>query len=248
MPIKYFIRKYQGKYEAYLLAQLKGSRRSKSASVYLERFFGHFPTAKGLEQFLVTDVYEYLAWRKGGDEFPTPMQLYRELLCLRNFWKFCIERCNLHLYNPFEAYLEEKPKPKNVIRRKIRLEDFRRILSEIDKLYPDCYGDLLKDWMFSVAFMQERPMYHSRMKLAKMLKKIGANIGLDLNIPKLRPALRNGLWSEIIRIHYKELRDSFFKKSELVRHSPANVEVPPKDEWPSIINVDDYSGVVLGVY
>ena len=195
MSIRFPIRKYQGPFEKYVLVT-GGRNASVFASRALESFFGHFPTAKGLEQFTVADVHEYAAWRLQNGK--TEAYTQRELQTVSRFYKWCMDK-GVKVFNPALPWIKYRtPRYPNSVRRRtcpLTVDDFIKLLQVA--------GPRLRE--FLLAIVADRPtegIFETGNNAGYHFRLACRSTGLShLNVVKLRKSLRNGFWAEVIRRH-----------------------------------------------
>jgi hypothetical protein len=242
MAIRFPIKKYQGSFEKYVLVT-GGRGASLFASKCLESFFGHFPTAKGLEQFTVADVHEYGAWRMQSGA--TEAAMCRELQTISRFYKWCIDK-GAKVFNPAQPWIDwRKPRLKHAIRRRtspLTVDDFIKLL--------EVAGPRLREFM--LAIVADRPtagIFRCNNDVGYQFRLAARRSGLcHLNVTKLRMAMKHGFWAEVIRRHcalwakqygQTKLSNALLNESESLSTSLADIQVPSGPIRSPIINSSD---------
>lgn len=185
MKVKYPRRKYQGRYEHWLL-KLYGRKSWIREAAILERFFQHFSTSVDLAQFTVADVDTYYQYLTSSDR--SPQAIFIQLKAIDRFWRYLQEAENLPLTNPFKVYLS-KPEPKRKKpTQKVSLSDLMKLFSEA--------GPELRDYLLQVT-MGDKPHSINAVAAFHHLRK---RVGLPkMTISKIKKSLKHGLWREIIK-------------------------------------------------
>lgn len=96
LPKHYPVRKYLGKYEAWLLT-LYGSEALRFADHNLELFFSAFPKTWGLEQYASTDVEDYVRQLLASGKSEGAVRV--RLVAIRRFWRWLIEDMGFPFFN-----------------------------------------------------------------------------------------------------------------------------------------------------
>ena len=104
--------KLQGLYEAELRI-LYAPATAIWYSRDLERFFRHFESYKGLEEFSIADVTDYANWRI--DNGAKLAWLLKELQIVRAFWRWLIENKELPLVNPVKPSYRQDLKKRHAL-------------------------------------------------------------------------------------------------------------------------------------
>ena len=242
MAIRFPIKKYQGSFEKYVLVT-GGRGASLFASKCLESFFGHFPTAKGLEQFTVADVHEYGAWRMQSGA--TEAAMCRELQTISRFYKWCIDK-GAKVFNPAQPWIDwRKPRLKHAIRRRtspLTVDDFIKLL--------EVAGPRLREFM--LAIVADRPtigIFRCNNDVGYQFRLAARRSGLcHLNVTKLRMAMKHGFWAEVIRRHcalwakqydHTQPRNPLPNESEPLSTPLADIQVPSGPIRSPVINSSD---------
>lgn len=223
---KFPIQKWVGRYQSHLI-YLYGTRKLRSASYGLEEFFEHYPTTKYCDEFAVTDVTAYKAFRiEEGCNLTT---LDKELRSIRRFYTWLIDHCAYPHANPALAH---SPLPTGVEKKSLTLEDVRRILGA-------CDNPLTKDFILSLLTLT--PRMHDRtwswhtMKVKKAFKLCGLR---GLPSKSFRRLLCEGVLADIARLNEKKLRDAFLSEAELDSYPFRDIQITPGDKRPPIGNKD----------
>lgn len=99
-PKHYPVRKYLGKYEAWLLT-LYGSGALDYADRHLEAFFAYFPKTWGLEKYTSADVEDYVEHLRESGKSGGVINL--RLTAVRRFWRWLIEDRGYPMFNVVSA-------------------------------------------------------------------------------------------------------------------------------------------------
>jgi hypothetical protein len=244
MPIKYPVRKWLGKYEAWLW-HLYGRRSMLYNDKYLERFFSHFPEASGLEQFGTPDVFEYKKWRE-QDKTISAFKVMQEIKCVEKFYRYLIEDQGLPLSNPAKPFIKQNPRL--IVRRKkdsLRLEEYKRLFETCIKYEPRLVHWMV--WMVQGVGSHDRHM--TSQKAGRLFKKVAVLAGLPyVTMQLVKRSLRNGLWREIIKDWsnrvltdngYVETHHARPEHTELSGDAFAHVQVSADDVWASVCDSCD---------
>ncbi len=240
MPIKYNVRKYLGKYESWLL-HLYGRKSMLYNAKFLERFFSHFPTASGLEQFGTPDVLEYKTSRESSGTVST-FKVMQEIKCLDRFFRYLIEDCQLPLSNPAKPFVKHI-NLKHIVRRQkdsLRLEEYKRLLEVCIKFEPRLVHWMM--WLVQGVGAKDRGM--TSQMAGRLFKKVAVMAGMPYVTMRLvKSSLKYGLWREIIKdwsnitltnLGYDKGGDSNIYDPKLAGDAFGYVQVSTLHEWTTI--------------
>jgi len=246
MKPRYPIKKYQGKFEAWLLV-LYGRKSMRYHSKFLDRFFEYFPENIGLEQFGTADIAEYKKWREANRG--THGGILQEIKAVHRFYKWAIEDQELPLFNPCKGFI--KRDPQNIVRRKkdsLRLEEYKRLLEAIND-EPKLKSTIVR-MVLGMKVPDIRP-------LNQMFRRMMIQAGMPhVTFGFVRKSMRNGLWREIIKnwqdtifteFGNNETCDSLLQETKLGGDSFGNIQISSFDEGTSISNASDNELPVSGI-
>ena len=232
---KYNRRHYQGRYESWLI-KLYGSATWNREASFLERFFDHFDPEVDLALFTITDAFDYATAQRELGYAPRTVEL--QMLALERFWHYLIEQEGLTLFNPFGAFIKGRI-PTKV--KSLTLSGVRQLLSVIDDVR-------VREWILSVIVGHRIDVGLSFSTLRKRFDEAVAKTDLRdwLTYQRLITG-RNKVRTEILRLHYKQLRNAFVDEAQLACYGLGHIQITTPDVWATVGDCDEYASMVTGI-
>ena len=250
---KYPVRKWLGKYEVWLL-HLYGRQSMTYNDTYLERFFGHFPEATGIEQFTTPDVQQYKLWREQEGN-TSAFKIMQEIKCLDRFFRYLIEDQGLPLSNPAKPFIKNVKLHGVVFRKKdsLRLFEYQRLVDVCLKTEPRLIFWLMR----MVQGIGSYDRQNTGREMSWLLRRVAKAAGLPhVTMRLIKVSLRNGLWREIIQdwqnrfladLGYVKGANAHLKHLQLLGDPFGHVEVPAIDVRPPVSNSSNNPLPIAGI-
>lgn len=237
MKPRFPVRVYLGKYESMLLTLYRRGTYHINV-MQLERFFNFFPSDISLEAFTIFDVAEYLNWRK--EKGAAPGYIALQLRILSDFWRHLIECEELPLTNPFKAIIQKHTYRKT---KSLTLTGMRQLLS-------NCDDELLKLWMLQTAVGRKLNIGYSPTILKRKFTEVVSRTDMSkwLTYGRFIKASRTGMWRNVFRLEYNQLRNSFIDEAKFASSLAGHIQIPPLDVWATVGDCDEYASMVTGIH